>query len=73
MTKCDTKDLIKSEYEDKKDENAMFDEDDIDIDAISDGLQTPKLLYIVMGSFALVTLIELGIFDAPECLTHTFL
>jgi hypothetical protein len=73
MTKCDTKDLIKSEYEDRKDESAMLEDKDIDIDAISEGLETPKLLYIVMGSFAIVTLIELGIFDAPECLTHTFL
>jgi hypothetical protein len=73
MTECDVKDLIKSEQEDRKDEIDMLEDSEVSIDDISEGLQTPKLLYIVMGSFILVSLIELGIFDAPECLTHTLI
>ena len=73
MSECDIKDLIKSEQEDRKNEIDMLEDSEVSIDDISEGLQTPKLLYIVMGSFILVSLIELGVFDAPECLTHTLI
>ena len=40
----------------------------------SDGTVTnkPWFLYMVIGALAITTSIELGIFDAPPCLSHTF-
>jgi hypothetical protein len=73
MLRCNTKDLIKAEYEASTENADLFEDADIEIDGLSESLESPKLLYIVIGSLALVSLIELGLFDAPECLTHTFL
>jgi hypothetical protein len=73
MKRCRTKDLIKSEYEDSIENENLFQDGDIEIDGMAEGLESPKLLYIVIGSLALVSFIELGIFDAPDCLTHTLI
>ena len=73
MMRCRTKDLIKSAHEDSIESEDLFQDGEIEIDTISEGLESPKLLYIVVGSLALVAFIELGIFDAPECLTHTLI
>jgi hypothetical protein len=73
MMRCTTKDLIKAEHKDSIENSGLFEDGDIQVDGLSESLESPKLLYIVIGSLALVSLIELGIFDAPECLSHTFL
>jgi hypothetical protein len=73
MLRCTTNELIKSEHEDSIVSGNIFSDGDLEIDGLAEGLESPKLLYIVIGSLALVSLIELGLFDAPECLTHTFI
>lgn len=70
---CTTKDIIKAEHDADKDNKDLFEDEEFEIDNVAEGLESPKLLYIVVGSLALVSLIELGLFDAPECLTHTFI
>lgn len=78
LKNCDKKDLIKSDYEKRTQEGTdelgnEFDQEDEGIDSIGQGMETPKLLYILMGSLIVVGIIESGFLDAPPCMTHTII
>ena len=78
LKNCDKKDLIKSDYEKRTQEGTdelgnEFDKEDEGIDSIGQGMETPKLLYILMGSLIVVGIIESGFLDAPPCMTHTII
>jgi hypothetical protein len=78
LKSCDKKDLLKSEYEKRTQEGTSelgdeFDKENEGIDSIGEGMETPKLLYILMGSLIVVGVIESGFLDAPPCMTHTII
>ena len=78
LKNCDKKDLIKSDYDKRTQEGTdelgnEFDQDDEGIDSIGEGMDNPKLLYILMGSLIVVGVIESGFLDAPPCMTHTII
>lgn len=78
LKNCDKKDLIKTDYEKRTQEGTdelgnEFDKEDEGIESIGQGLETPKLLYILMGSLIVVGVIESGFLDAPPCMTHTII
>ena len=78
LKNCDKKDLIKSDYEKRVNEGTdelgnEFDRNDDEIDSVGKAMDTPKLLYILMGSLIVVGVIESGFLDAPPCMTHTLI
>jgi hypothetical protein len=74
---CDKKEFLKEDYERKLDgEDPLgndYDEEDNDFETLGEATDSPKLLYIVIGSLLLVGLIEGGVFDAPPCMRHTII
>ena len=77
LKNCKTKDLLKKDYDTKLDGGLEggdeYKETDDSIESLGEAGESPKLMYIVMGSLLLVGIIELGVFDAPPCLSHTIL
>ena len=73
---CTNRERLKKEFEKKQEEGPTDEEANYGGSSSDDGgsLSTkPWFLYVVFGVLAFTTTIELGVFDAPQCLTHTFI
>jgi hypothetical protein len=73
---CANRERLKKELENKQEEGPTKDEANYGEAVSDDGAPLsakPWFLYVVFGVLAFTTTIELGIFDAPQCLTHTFI
>jgi hypothetical protein len=73
---CASREKLKKGFEDKQAEGPTEEEANYGEESMDDGAPLsakPWFLYVVLGVLAFTTTIELGIFDAPQCLTHTFI
>ena len=73
---CANREKLKKGLEDKQAEGPTEEEKNYGEESTDDGAPLsakPWFLYVVLGVLAFTTTIELGIFDAPQCLTHTFI
>ena len=73
---CANREKLKKSFEDKQAEGPTEEEANYGEESTDDGAPLsakPWFLYVVLGVLAFTTTIELGIFDAPQCLTHTFI
>ena len=73
---CANREKLKKGLEDKQAEGPTEEEENYGEESTDDGAPLsakPWFLYVVLGVLAFTTTIELGIFDAPQCLTHTFI
>lgn len=73
-------DNLKSDFDNKllADSDAADEENyGLDAGSIPDSetstLAAPWFLYVIIGGLVITTTIELGLFDAPPCLSHTFI